>query len=421
MIFKNTELAGNIGFTSVIDEKFKTASLTVRFITKLDGDTAAENVLAACALTTSSEKYNTVALLNEKLSALYGASLVSTARKLGDTQILAVTASWIVNRYAIDGEDIEGEMLSLVRDCIFRPNVKDGAFEEESFKIVKKDLLDRIDGEINNKRAYALQRAAETAFGGEPAGFSCYGTKESAEKVTPGQAYEAYKRLLKTSKVEITYIIPGEDTAAEKIFSESFSSIDREPESISFVAKSPAKSEPVTVSDELDVRQCKMVMTFKSSSDDKYAVKLLSVILGETPVSKLFDNVREKMSLCYYCASRTDRYKGTLMIDSGVERKNIDKAREAILEQLDDIKKGRISDEELDSALLTLDNAFTMIGDTPSSYSSWFFTCKVEGEYLTPEEKFREYKNVTKARIVQAANSFELDSIYLMLSKEVQE
>ena len=184
MKYNRTELAENIGFSSIIDEKFKTSSISIRFITPLSADTAAANALGMGTLSSSNSTYKTLAALNEKLSALYGAGLSSFARKRGDVQILGIGASWICNRYAIDEEDVEGEMLDIFRDCLFAPNAEGGEFDSESFNITKKDLLDRIDAELNNKRGFAIARAAETAFKGEPAENSCYGTKGSASAVS---------------------------------------------------------------------------------------------------------------------------------------------------------------------------------------------------------------------------------------------
>jgi len=421
MRYKRTELAGNIGFSTVIDEKFKTSYIVVRFITALDSKSASANALAISSLSSSSSRYKTLAELNEKLSSLYGAGLTSFAKKRGDVQILGLSASWINNRYAFDGEDVTGEMLSLVKECLFSPNAADGAFEADSFKITKKELLDRIDSELNNKRGYALSRAAEIAFHGEPAENPCYGTKETAENVTAEDAYSAYQNILENSQVEIFYVSANEEPVVEKMMTESFAAIRRSPVQVTFRTKSPLRSEPVTESDEFDVRQCKMVMTFKSDSDDIYALKMLNVIFGATPVSKLFFNVREKMSLCYYCASRIMSEKGALMVDSGVERENIEKAKAEIIHQLDEIRKGNVTDEEMQSARLTLDNAVTQVGDTPASYSAWYFERFCDGKIISPEQLFEEYANMTKERVVQAAESLRLDSVYLMLDKEAAE
>lgn len=418
MKYNRTELGGNIGFTSITDEKFKTANIAVRFITKLSEKRAAANVVGTDVLTYSNSNLTTLSQLNEKLSALYGAGLSSFSAKKGDMQILGISSSYILNRYAIDGEDIEGEMLSILRDSIFSPNAHDGKFDEESFRITKKELLDRIDAEINNKRGYALSRASSIAFKGEPAEFTVYGTKESAEAVTNENAYSAYIELLKTAPVEITYVSPEENPAVIEMFRENFAKIQRTPETVKFNAPSPLKQEVITESETFDVRQCKMVMTFKSESDDKYALKMLNTIWGETPVSKLFMNVREKLSLCYYCASRTNGYKRSVSVDVGVERNNIEKAKSEILRQLDEIRNGNITDEEISSANLSMDNAFSSIGDTPSSYSGWYFDCLCDGEIVTPQEKFRKYASVTKEDIINSAKALSLDSIYIMYDKE---
>lgn len=421
MKYNRTGFPGNIGFSSVIDEKFKTNSIVIRFITELNAERSAENTIGIGVLTDSSSTYKTLAELNEKLSSLYGASLNSGAKKRGDVQILSVAASWINNRYAIDGEDITGEMLDIVCGCVFSPNAENGSFDEETFNITKRDLLDKIDAEINNKRGYAISRAAETAFKGEAAQNSCYGTRAAAEKVTPASAYSAYCKLLENAQVEIMYIAPEENLEVENRLKTEFGKIDRRSSERKFFSPSPLKPDVERISDELDVRQSKMVLSFKTDSDDKHALKLLSTIYGETPVSKLFMNVREKLSLCYYCACRTIGSKNTFMVDCGVEKSNIEKAESEILHQLDEIRNGNISDEELSSAMLSIENALAAVGDTPSSYSLWYFERFCEGSIITPEQQLEAFKSVTKERIIEAAKSLKLDSVYLMLNKEAQE
>lgn len=418
MEYKRSELGGNIGFTSIIDEKFKTCSVYVRFATRLAPAEAAANSLGIGALSASNSKLRSVAELNERLSSLYGSALGTFTRKRGDIQILGLSASWICSRYSLDGEDIEGEMLDLVRDCLFSPNAQNGEFDATPFRITKNDLLDRIDAEMNNKRSYALERAAESAFAGEPAEFSCYGTRESAEAVTAAEAYAAYQRLLSTAQVEIYYVAPEPNSSAVEMFRREFAAIERHPQECTFRAVSPAKSEPVTVTEEMDVLQCKTVLTFKSDSDDIYALRVMSAVLGETPVSKLFLNVREKLSLCYYCACRYISSKNTLTIDSGVEKANIEAAEQEMLRQLDEIKSGNVTDDELESALLSMENALAAVGDTPSSYSSWYFERFCDGSNVDPQQQAALYCEVTRERVIAAARSLTLDTRYYMLCRE---
>ena len=418
MIYKRAELGDNIGFTSIIDDKFKSRSLAVYFLTELSDKTAAVNNLATGVLTLSNSRYKSFAALSEKLSELYGAGLGSSARKKGNAQILGLRASWLDNKYAIDDEDIGGEMRELIRSCMFEPNVSNGAFDNDSFAIAQKDLLDRIDGEINQKRSYAIYQASKLAFKGEPAEFTGYGSRESASAATPEDAFKAYQELLKTAQIEIYYVSPQKDDSFADMFRENFGNIKREPKNVNIRDHSPLKPEVLTVSEEFDVNQSKMVMFFKTDSEDRYALKMLSIIYGEMPFSKLFLNVREKLSLCYYCTSMSMFTKGAFMVDSGVERSNIDKAKAEILTQLEEIKNGNISDNEIECSLMALDNAVLQITDSPSGYISWFFDCFTDGRFITPEEHFQEFRSVTKERIIKAANSLRPDCVYLMLNKE---
>ncbi len=418
MKYNRTEIDGGIGFSSIIDEKFKSCSLTVKFIIGLDRSTAAENVLAVSALTDTSSDYNTIAAMSEALTELYGAGLSSSARKRGDLQILSVNSSWLADRYALDGEDISGEMLNIFSGCLFRPNVVNGEFEAESFRINKMELLDRIEAELNNKSGYALSRAQEIAFSGEPAENSCYGFIDTAEAATASSVYAAYKRIMQSARIEAFFVAPQENPYVEKMLRDGFSAIERKPENFIFRTPSLLKAEPVNVSEEFDVLQCKMVMAFKSDSDDIYAMRMMSLILGETPVSKLFVNVREKLGICYYCSCQLSVTKNTIFIDCGIERSNIEKTKTEIIRQLDEIKNGNISDEDVSSAVLFIQNSIEQIGDTMSSYTGWYFERFCEGKIITAEEMTENYKNVTKERIIAAARSFSIDSIYIMLNKE---
>ncbi|MBO4523871.1 MAG: insulinase family protein [Ruminococcus sp.] len=420
MTYNRTDLGSGIGFTSIIDSKFKTCSIAVYFLTELSVETAALNNLATSILTVSNSKYRTYSALSEKLSELYGAGLSSSTRKKGDAQTLCIKASWLDNKYAIDGEDISGEMKELLKDCLFAPNAENGAFDEESFRIVQKDLLDNISSELNDKRTYALMQSAKTAYRGEPAATSSYGVREAALAAEPTDTYRAYNELLRNAQIEIYYVSPEKDDSFAEMFRESFKAIKREPQTVVFRNHSPLKPEIETVSEEFDVNQCKAVLAFKTDSDDKYALKMLSIIYGEMPFSKLFLNVREKLSLCYYCTSSSVSVKGSFFVDIGVERANIEKAKAEILAQLEEIKNGNITDEELTSSIMALDNAVLQIGDTPSSYVGWYFDCFCDKDFITPEEHFKRFTEVTKERIIQAARSLHPDSIYLMLSKEVQ-
>lgn len=416
--YKRKIIGENIGFSTVTDEKFNTCTLCIRLITELSADTAAANAVAMGCLSYSNSKLKTLQEMSEQLSALYGASVTSSFPKRGDLQILGMSASWICSRFALENEDIDGKMLEIIGDCLFRPNIVDSGFENEAFKINRKEMLDRIDGELNDKRSYTLSQASKIAYAGEPAENSEYGTRASAEAVTPQSAYQAYLKLLESAQIEIFFVAPSENPDVEKLFADNFAKINRITRRYPFRSVSPLKPQPENATEELDVRQCKIALAFKSDSDDIEALALLATIYGGTPVSKLFTNVRERLSLCYYCACRYNKAKNVIMVDCGVEKNNIGKASEEILRQLDEIRHGNITDAEIQSALLALENSCISVGDTPYSYVSWYFERFCCGDAKTPAEFFETLKGVTKDRLIKAAASLKLDSTYHMLNKE---
>ncbi|MGN0613823.1 MAG: EF-P 5-aminopentanol modification-associated protein YfmF [Porcipelethomonas sp.] len=407
-------IADGVGYSTIIDPKFKTGKVQVMFITDLLEETAAANALAAGVMGSSNSRYKNISEITAKLNSLYGASINVDITKQGDYQRLCIGVTSIHNRFALEGEDISGEVLSILLDCIFSPNAKNGEFAAEPFDFRKKDLLDSIEAEINNKRGYAVLQTQRRAFKGEHSENSPYGTKKSAEAVTPAQAYAAYKRLLSQAQIEIYFVGSEEDSNVEQKLTDAFSKLERNAAGSSFIKYSPVKPEVLRFEEKLDVSQCKMVMAFKSDNSDRYAMKLMNTIFGGTPFSKLFLNVREKLSLCYYCAAAYNSLKGTVFADCGVEEENIQKAEQEILNQLEEIKKGNFSDEDINDSLLSIANSLKGIGDTPSSYIGWYYSCFVHGEVITPEQSLERYRAVTREQIITAAKSIKLDTVYVM-------
>lgn len=421
MNYKREIIGDNIGFSTITDEKFNTCSLYVRFITELGIETAPLNSVISALPSMSNSKYRTIGELSNAVDELYGANINSFSSKRGDVQIIGLSASWICNRFALENEDITAEMLDIIHDCIFSPNTENGGFDSKTFRISQKNIIDGIKSELNDKRVYSVSKAYRIAFRGEPAGCRNRGTVEQVEKITPESALKAYRNLLETAQVEIFYVAPEENGTVAEMFRKSFAEISRNSREYTVCSKSPLKEVPENVTEEFDVNQSKMVIALKSDSDDTFAADMFSMILGGTPVSKLFVNIREKMSLCYYCSSNFYAEKHTIMIESGVDKANIDKAYSEILRQVDEIRNGNITDEEIQAVLLMFCNAYSSVGDTPSSYFSWYFGRLCLGDSITPQEYLQKLGEVTKERIIRSAESFRLDSSYYMINKEIVE
>ena len=303
-------LAEGIGYSEILDPKFKTK---IFFTQPLSAATAAGSALATSLLTASNQRYPSIAQLRKKLQMLYGAAIFGSVQREGDIQTNHISATVIDDSYALEQEPLFDEVLELLLDCLFRPNAADGAFSQTEFRIRQQNLLDTIKAEIDEKRTYALNQARRTAFDGEPAALSPCGTAEEVAALTPASAYAAYQELLRTAGIEIYFVGPAKKAGLADKLRRAFAAIpDRKPQPLCAIAPSPAKPEPQEVHELLPVAQCKLVLLWKTAYENPWVLAMLSAVFGGTPSSKLFANVREKMSLCYYCAASYSTFKQSL-------------------------------------------------------------------------------------------------------------
>lgn len=425
--YQRKQLAEGLFSTTVIDEKFKSNQIRVRFLTPLSQETAAEQALAIGMLSMCSKQYPTLAALSARRAELYGTGLGSDITRSGDLQVLSLSVSAIDSRYALEGEDVNALALELLLGCLFEPSAENGAFEESMFRIRKKDLVDTILAEINNKRGYAISQARKLMFEGEDAACAAYGELKEAEAVTPQSAYQAYRRLLEEAQVELYFVGGSKQPEAERKLAEAFSRIRRAPKAVEFFLPSPCKAEVRRAAERLDVEQSKLVLALKYDYDNPFIFKLMNTILGGgSTVSKLFVNVREKMSLCYYCASSIAVTKRTLLIDSGIALEKAEIAEQAILDQIRAIGDGDFSDEDLENAVRTICDDIGAVGDTPSSWVGWCFDRMVLNDPVMPQEMIARLKaaispenlDETRSEIIKAAQSLKLDTVYLMQQRE---
>ena len=283
-------------------------------------------------------------------------------------------------------------------------------------------MVEKIDGEINNKRNYALYRCESELLKGEPASIARYGSREGQLKLTAADIFTAWKRVLSTAFIRVGYLAAEPDERVFDRFKSAFAIIERQPEPIVPPVVSPAKAIVSEIEDRMAVNQGKLVLGFRSSSygDDRdtYRLMVLSDLFGGGPYSLLFDNVREKMSLCYYCASRTNRRKGFLTVDSGVEFANMDKTYDEILNQLNRLKNGDFEDSLLDASKKSLCESFRALGDSQSVIDRYYADRVHSANPPTPDEMGELVRSVTRDDIIHVANSLKLDTVYRLKATE---
>lgn len=413
------KIADNISITKIIDKKFVTNTIAIRFITDHNEKYASSKALCGSIITTASKEYPTITAMSQKLASLYNGSLWNNIYKLADKSVLMVGTDFIMDKLAYDGEKVSCEMAKILVDCIFKPAFTETECDKDLFESLKKDLVDCIEAKINEKRSYALNRASETAFIGEALAIPTFGTLEQAKNLTLADVYEAYQYILHNSNIEVTIAGGGDFDEAYEIIKNALMPLASDSKcNDDFVYHSKQKSEVANVTEKLDVNQCKLVMVYKTDYDNLLANKLMSVILGGSPFSKLFLNVREKLSLCYYCAARYLDDRCAFIIDSGVEKANVEKTVDEIKNQLDNIINVEITDDEINNTKLFVASAAKCSCDYVSDMISWDFTQFVRKTNYTPQEYIDKLYEVSRDEIIQAAKSLKLDTVYLMESEE---
>lgn len=424
---KRVQIANGVYFNTIIDERFKTSRIALVMQTELNREKVSANALVPNILTRSCKEYPTSLKLNRKLDMLYGVSLSCSSSKLGETQMLVISAAGLDDRYSPDGEPIYSQMADLLCKTVFEPNAENWAFDEESFKQEQRQLLDAIDAQFNDKRAYSMKRMLEVMCENEKYSINRLGTKEQVDALTPETAYNAYLELIKNSKIEIICLCSSPSDDVQRIFEEKFAGVERTPiKADTQIIQSADKVKEKT--DTLDVVQSKLILGFRAdcaegqnTEKEIYAEKLMCAVLGGTAHSKLFNNVREKLSLCYYCASRYNSDKGLMIIESGVQGENIEKAREAILAEVEEMKKGNISDEEIMSAKLSISNAYLTSVDSSAGTQGWYVGQLMREHSLTPHEAVQLIMSATKEELVACANKLTLDTVYVLTGNESKE
>ena len=419
------EIAPEVNLDYVRSDKFKTGTLSVQLITPINERTASFGALLPSVLRRGTMSHPDMRSLSTALDLLYGSSIGCTVRKKGENQCIGFAASFIDEEFVPGGEKLLEPMCDLLGELLLDPVTRNGRFLSDYVESEKQNLIDAIRGIINDKRDYADLRLLQEMCRGERYGIDRLGTVEGVEKLTNQTLYRYYNELLATARIELFYCGSADCARVEGALDRALAALPRERVAEPAVAERVGAPETVReITETMDVTQAKLAMGYRAASEDTPALLLANLIFGGYSNSKLFLNVREKLSLCYYCASNYIDSKRTMLVDSGVELANYETTRDEILRQLDALRSGDFTDEEMDSALLSLVNSVRGTGDTPSGWVGWYFYLLCSGLDRTPQQEAEYYRSMfadrqkLRQRLMDAAKSLQLDTVYLMQQRE---
>ncbi len=418
-------IADGVYFSSITDRKFKHNRMSVNLVVKLDREKVTDRAVVPFILRQGSKNWSDFTALNKKLCELYGASLDAGIDKLGDYQIIALGVIGVDSRFALEQEDMVREYAALLADILLEPDITDGKFNAKNTELEKQYLLETIDSEINDKRSYAMMRCKDIMCGDESCSIKKYGYREDALRITPQSAVQAYRELMRTAQIEIMFEGCGDPQPACEIFREQFSRIERQPETLVRCVPKQQHGPIRETVERMDVKQGKLVMGFRVEGMNSYeqmnAERLTVALFGGTGNSLLFKNVREKLSLCYYCAARYDRHTGIMMVDSGVEAENAEKARDEILHQLRLMQQGEFEDKDIEETKLFFKTALKATTDSLGAMDSWYLAQILDESRVSPDEEIELSNRVSREDMIAAANAIKLDTVYMLMPNEEQE
>ena len=420
-MFKTKSAAPGVRVVSVKTDKYKTNIIDISMAVPLD-ENAAANALLIGLLSRSCKDYPDFTSLNAKLDELYGASLGCSVRKIGDAQVLSLSITCLDDRFALDGESITDECAKLLCGMLFTPNIKGTSFGKEALKSEKRLLISNILAELDNKRYYALKKCTELMCANEPYGRSEYGTVEEVEAVKMADVYSAWKNILASAVIQITTVGGADITKINRLFSKQFKALDREPCEIETIFFKKGQHFRRGV-EQFPMKQGKLVFGFRTGSENRndnyFALRVMCDIFGGGTYSKLFANVREKMSLAYYCSASFVSSKGIIFVQSGIDTDKEKQVSTAIINQLDDVRKGKFDDETLAASKRSLREGLTL--SNPESVCGWYKSFILEEDIMTPEETADGYDKVTKEEVCEAAKLLSIDKIYMLEAVESEE
>jgi len=415
------EIQSNINLYYIPDEKYKTVSMSLFLHRKLSREEATKNAMLSKILRCGTQSKNNISELNLYAEELYGTLYDVNITKKAYAQSIVSSINFLSDKYT--SESIVSKGIEFMLDLIFKPYTKDGCFDKSYLDIEKQNLKDDIEGLINDKRSYANFRCIEEMCKGEDNAVFEFGYLEDIDKIDEKNLYTHYENIITTSPIDI-FVVGSLDIDEVVHFIKNYiSDFEFNIKPIAPCKNHTSKVKEVRyVEDVFDVNQGKLAMGLRTTitlEDELYYALLLgNSIFGAGAHSRLFNTVREQMSLCYYASSRLDKFRAIMLISSGIEFENFEKSRDEILKQLDNITKGEFTDEEFSVSRDFVINSYNSYKDSPYLMKDYYLGHCFSANNDTIDEAIAKISKVTKEDVVKAMSSVCLDTVYFLKGKE---
>ena len=419
MKYNVQEIKKGIKLHEIQTEKFKTNLIAIFLSMPITKENVTKNSLLSAVLRRGSNNMPTQEQISQELEEMYGASFDCGLDKTGDNHILKFYLESVNDKFLPQtDENMLKTSIEKLLEIVFNPLVENGAFKEEYVKQEKENVKRIIEGKPDNKARYAFDRCIEEMYKDEPYGLYKYGYIEDLEQITSQDLYNYYQTMIEECKIDI--FVSGNISEVEGIVekNENIQKLQqREPNYKVNSVESKEEVKEKEVIEEMEVTQGKLTIGLDlhlENEEQKYDAMLYNAILGGTANSKMFQEVREKASLAYTAGSSYVRYKSNIFIKCGIEIKNYEKTMEIIRKQLEDMKNGVFTDEDIENAKKGIISGIKAIDDEQDTEVTYFFGQELTGSKTSLEEYIEKIQKVSKDDIIKVANSININTIYFL-------
>lgn len=415
------EVLPGVMLTALKTAKFKTGCLSLNLLTQLQRETASMNAVIPYVLRRGSRFHPDMQAIAEELDAQYGSCIEPVVRRIGEIQCVGFYASFPDEKFLPQGESVLSDCAGLMGEILLNPNTKGGLLLPEYVESEKDKLLELIRSRINNKRGYAASRLIEEMCCFEDFSVPRFGTEDTAEGIYYRKLTKHYRKLLAESPVEIFYCGSADAELVAGILRDALSGMPRGELNYDIgtdIRMNAVEDEVRFFREQLAVTQGKLVMGYRlgecMDEPDIAAIYVFNAVFGSGVTSKLFMNVREKLSLAYYASSIVDTHKGIMLVSSGIDFNNLDAARNEICFQLDAVRKGDITEEEFSSAKAGVAGELRASMDSQGDLEGFYLANALDGLDFDPMELAELVDSVSMDDVVNIANSVVCDAIYFL-------
>ena len=411
------EIAPGVVLRCCRDSRFKTGCLSFQLVRPMAKEEAAKNALLSSVLLRGTKQHPDLRSITQALDELYGASVSTLVRRIGDYQTVGFYCGFMDDRFALPGDKVLEPMLRFLEEILLDSPVEKGGFRTDFVESEKKNLIATIESELNDKRVYAMGQLLKILCRADTFGIPRLGETEDVLPIGAVDLYNHYRKILRESPVEIFYVGSAGPETVEALLAPIWQRLDRSP----LVLPAQTGFHPCEGRDEteiMDITQGKLGLgyttTITNRDRDFPAMQVMNTIFGAGMTSKLFMNVREKLSLCYSVGSSYYGTKGILTVYAGIDFDKEALTRQEIEKQLEACRNGEITEAELISAKQALLSSLRASHDSPGAIEGYYATAALSGMPLTVAQYMAAVEAVTAEQVAAAARTVQYHSSFFL-------